>query len=219
VTRTELLLERIGALSGVVFICLLIAGFMMTGDSDPPSPDESSGVIAAHLTDVANGQELANIITLIAVASLVVFVNYIRHVLQRADPSRSFLPATASAGGLLFAGMLLVGLSIQIASGVVDDYGADTQVAKTFYLIGWDFVYVFGPPLAVLISATSAAGLLHGGVPRWLAWAGLPVAVVLLTPAMFFGFLLSLLWLVALSLVLSFQTIRLPAAGLVSRTA
>ena len=33
-TRTELLLERIGALSGVVFICLLIAGFVMTGDSD-----------------------------------------------------------------------------------------------------------------------------------------------------------------------------------------
>ena len=125
-------------------------------------------MIAAHLTDVANGQELANSMTLIAVACLVVFVNYLRHVLQRAEPSRSFLPATASAGGLLFAGMLLVGLSIQIASGVVDDYGADTQVAKTFYLIGWDFVYVFGPPLAVLIGATSAAGLLHGGVPRWL---------------------------------------------------
>ncbi|MDQ3549248.1 MAG: hypothetical protein M3439_10580 [Chloroflexota bacterium] len=218
-SRSELLLERIGALSGVAFIALLVAGFSMTGDSDPPSPDEPAGVIAAHLVDVASGQELANGVSLVAIVCLVIFVSYLRHVLQRAEPSSTFLPAAAWAGGLLFAAMLLLGLSIQIASGVVADYGADAQVAKTFYLLGWDFIAVFGPPLAILIGATSVSGLLHGGLPRWLSWAGLPLAVVLLSPAMFFGFLIALLWLIALSVVLTTRTIRLPQAGLVSRTA
>jgi hypothetical protein len=219
VTKSELLLERIGALSGVAFIVLLVAGFSMTGDSEPPSPDESSRVIAAHLVDVASGQELANGLSLIAVACLVVFVSYLRHVLQRAEPTETFLPAATLSGGLLFAAMLLVGLSIQIASGVVASYGDDTQVAKTFYLIGWDFVYVFVPPLAILIGASSAAALLHRSLPRWLGVAGVPLVVVLLSPAMFFGFLLSLLWLIALSLTLLVRTIRLPAASLLSRTA
>jgi hypothetical protein len=219
VSRSELFLERIGALSGVLFISLLVAGFMMSGDSDPPSPDESAAVIAVHLAAVADGQEFANALSLGAVACLVVFASYLRHVLQRAEPARTYLPSLAAAGGMLFAAMLLVGLVIQIASGVVDSYESDTQVAKTFYLIGWDFIYVFGPPLAALIGATSVSGLLYGALPRWISWAGLPLVVVLLTPAMFFGFLLSLLWFIALSIALAIRTIRLPAAALVSRTA
>lgn len=217
-SRSELLLERIGALSGAAFIVLLVAGFSM-GDSDPPSPDESSGVIAAHLADVAAGQDLANALSLAAVVCLVVFVSYLRHVLRRAEPSATFLPAATMGGGLLFAAMLLVGLAIQIASGIVSDYGDDTQVAKTLYLIGWDFAYVFGPPLAALIGASSTAALLYGALPRWLGWVGVPLVVVLLSPAMFFGFLLSLLWLTALSITLLVRTIRLPAASLISRQA
>lgn len=218
-SRSELLVERVGALSGIAFVCLLIGGFSMNGDSDPPSPDEPAGVIATHLADVASGQELANGLSLIAIALLVVFASYLRHVLQRTEPTSSFLPAAASAGGLLLAAMLLVGLAIQIASGVIADYGSDTQVAKTFYLLGWDFVYVFGPPLAVLIGATSTAGLLHGGLPRWLSWAGVPLVVSLLSPAMFFGFLVAMLWLIALSVVLVVRTILLPEANLVSQAA
>ena len=45
------------------------------------------------------------------------------------------------------------------------------------------------------------------------------MVVVLLSPAMFYGFLLALLWLIALSIALTVRTIRLPEAGLVSRTA
>ncbi len=218
-SRSELLLERIGALSGVAFCSLFVAGFVMGGNQDPPSPDDSSGAIATYLADNATGKGLFISLSLISVACLVVFVSYLRQVLQRAEPSRTFLPAAASAGGLLYAAMLLAALLVEIASGVVASYGEDTQVAKALYVLGWDYITVFGPPLAVLVGATSVAGLLHGGLPRWLGWAGLPLAVVLLSPAMFFGFLLSLLWLIVLSIVLTVQTIRLPEAGLVSRTA
>lgn len=218
-TKSALLLERIGALSGILFIGLLVAGFVMSGDADPPSPDESAAVIAAHLSEVAAGQDLANGLSLAAVTCLIVFTSYLRQVLQRADPARTFLPSVAAAGGMLLAAMLLVGLVIQFASGVVASYGTDTQVAKTFYLLGWDFVYVFGPPLATMIGATSVAGLLYGGLPRWLGWVGLPLVVLLLSPVMFVGFLLALIWLIGLSVALTLQTIRVPVAGLVSRTA
>ncbi|HYI16709.1 MAG TPA: hypothetical protein VEX37_15025 [Thermomicrobiales bacterium] len=218
-SRTELLLERIGALSGIAFIGLFVAASTMVGGSDSPSPDDSSRAIATYMADRASDEGLVTAPGLGAVACLVVFISYLRHVLQRNEPSRTFLPSAAWAGGLLFAATLLALLSIQIASGVIASYGNDTQVAKTLYLLSWDFAAVFGPPLAVLIGATSLAGLLHGGLPRWLGWAGLPLVVVLLSPAMFYGFLLALLWLIALSIALTVRTIRLPEAGLVSRTA
>lgn len=217
-SRSEMLLERIGALSGVAFIGLFVAASTM-GGSESPSPDDSSGAIAVYMADNAPGWDLSIGLSLIAVACLVVFVSYLRQALQRAEPARTFLPAAAWAGGLLFAAMLLALLSIQIASGVIASYGDDTQVAKTLYLLSWDFAAVFGPPLAVLIGATSVAGLLHGGLPRWLGWAGLPLVVLLLSPAMWYGFLLALLWFIALSVALTVRTIRLPEAGLAPRTA
>jgi hypothetical protein len=219
VSRTELLLERIGALSGIAFIVLFVAGFVMVDASNAPDPEASSGVIATYLADNATGEDLAMGLSLASIACLVVFVSYLRQVLQRAEPTRTYLPAAAWAGGLLFAATLLAQGSIQIASGVLSNYGDDTQVAKTLYVVAWDFVFVFGPPLAVLIGATSVAGLLHGGLPRWLGWAGLPLVVVLLSPVAFFGVVLALFWMIALSVTLTVRTIRLPAAGLVSRTA
>ncbi len=218
-SKTDMLLERIGALSGVAFIGLFVVASTMMGGSDSPSPDDSSGAIATYMADRASGEGLTTALALGSVACLVVFVSYLRHVLQRNEPSRTFLPSAAWAGGLLFAATLLAFLSIQIASGVIASYGDDTQVAKTLYLLSWDFSVVFGPPLAVVIGATSVAGLLHGGLPRWLGWAGLPLIVLLLSPAMWFGFLLALLWLLVLSVTLALRTIRLPEAGLVSRTA
>lgn len=214
-----MLLERIGALSGIAFIVLFVAGFVMVDASNSPDPKESSGIIATYLAKNATGEDLSMGLSLSAIACLVVFVSYLRHVLQRAEPARTYLPAAAWAGGLLFAATLLAERSIQIASGVLSSYGDDTQVAKTLYVVAWDFMFVFGPPLAVLIGATSVAGLLHGGLPRWLGWAGLPLVVVLLSPVAFFGVVLSLFWLIVLSVTLALRTIRLPEAGLVSRTA
>src|SRR5687767_11566870 len=107
-SRSALLLERIGALSGVAFIVLFVAGFMASGDTDSPSPDDSAGAIATYMADNATGQDLSIGLSLIAVACLVVFVSYLRQVLQRAEPTRTYVPAAAWAGGLLYAAMLLV---------------------------------------------------------------------------------------------------------------
>jgi hypothetical protein len=212
-------LERIGALSGVAFIALFVAGFVLSGDSDSPSPDDPAGAIATYMADNATGQDLSIGLSLTAVACLVVFVSYLRQVLQRAEPSRTFLPAAAWAGGLLYAAMLLGLIAIEVAGGVITNYGDDTEVAKTLYVVEWDFITVFGPPLAVLIGATSAAALLHGGLPRWLGWAGLPLVVGLLSPAMYFGFILTLPWLIALSIALTARTMRPPSSALVSQPA
>ena len=218
-SRSELFLERIGALSGVAFTALFFAGFVISGDTAAPGPDDPAGVIATYMANNAAGQDLSIWLSLIAVSCLVVFVSYLRQVLQRVERVSTFLPAIAWAGGLLFAATLLAALSIEIASGVINNYGDDPEVARTLYALNWNFVYVFGPPLAVLIGATSVAGLLHGGLPRWLSWSGLPVVVMLFTPVMFFGFLLSLPWFIALSMTLALRTTRLPSSALVPRAA
>ena len=85
-SRSDLLLERIGALSGVAFFVLFVAGFVLFGDTDTPNPDDPAGVIATYMADNATGQDLSIWLSLTAVACLVVFVSYLRQVLQRAEP-------------------------------------------------------------------------------------------------------------------------------------
>lgn len=218
-SRTELLLERIGALSGVAFIVAFIIGQVASGDSNSPNPDDPAAVIATYLTQNAVDQDLSISVSLFAIACLIVFVSYLRQVIQRAEGVPSFLSGITWAGGLLFAGTMLASLSIEIASSVLGAYGDDTQVAKTLYVLSWDFVYVFGPPLAALVGATSTAGLMYGVVPRWLCWSGIPLAAILLTPLMFVGLVLSIIWLAALSVTLTFRTIRMPSSEMVPHPA
>lgn len=99
--------------------------------------------------------------------------------------------------------MALVATSIMVAGQVLSDYGADTQVAKTLFVLGWDYIYVFGPPLAALVAGTAAVILRQGTFPRWVGWMSLPFALVLVVPPLAWPAVpLFYLWLAILSVTL-----------------
>ncbi len=51
----------------------------------------------------------------------------------------------------------------------------------------------------LLVGAVSVAALRHGVLPRWLGWAGFPVALLLPTAVGFLGFLVLMVWALAVS--------------------
>ena len=57
--------------------------------------------------------------------------------------------------------------------------------------------------IAVLLLASGLSVVRHGGLPRWLGWVGVVLGVLMFTPAGFFGFLASGVWIVIASVLLT----------------
>ena len=57
--------------------------------------------------------------------------------------------------------------------------------------------------VAVLVLAAGLSTVRHGGLPKWLGWVGVVLGIVSFTPAGFFGFLASGIWIVIVSILLT----------------
>ena len=207
--RTDVLWERLGALSGILFAVLLFAGMSLGGD-ESHDPSQPAAVLASRIADERDRVRLGVYLALLGVFFLLWFLGYLRRHLQQAEGERGWFTAVAYGGGLVFAGMLLVGLSYAVAATVLSDYGEDPQVARALAVLGWEHLAVVAPPLAALVGGTAAVSLRFGAVPRWLGWVGVAITLALLTPTYFFAFLAALVWLIALCVVLLLRTRSVP---------
>ncbi|MDP9277638.1 MAG: hypothetical protein M3O76_05465, partial [Actinomycetota bacterium] len=57
--------------------------------------------------------------------------------------------------------------------------------------------------MGVLVLAAGLSTIRHGGLPKWLGWAGVVIGAASFTPAGFFAFLLSGIWVVIVSILLT----------------
>jgi hypothetical protein len=88
----------------------------------------------------------------------------------------------AYGGGLVFAAMMLVFISLDLAQTAVSDYGSDTQVAKALSALRWKYVWVLAPPMIAFTLGTSLVIVRYADLPPWIGWIGFPVAVTLFIP-------------------------------------
>ena len=198
--------NRLGALSGLLFAVLVFAGMVIgdpnRGGAQTPNPTQPSAEIARALVAHRDNLRLGSYVGLVGVFFLFWFLAYLRHHLERAAGDAGWLPAVAYGGGLVAAGMLLMAFSYAVAGSVAAEDAGDTQVAKALFVLGWDHLAVVAPPLAALVGGTAAASLRSAALPAWLAWFGVLVTVLLLSPIFFFGFLAFFGWVIAVSIVL-----------------
>jgi hypothetical protein len=198
----SMLAYRIGAISGVLFVALMFWAIALT-DSTPPSPEDPSSVIASYMSSPSSQSSLAVSLHLVAIFVFFWFLASLRQILLGIDGGDGWLTSVAFGGGLVFATMSLVATSILAAGQILSDYGSDTQVAKSLFLLSWDFLYVFGPPLAALVTATAAIILRQSAFPRWVGWMSLPFALVLVIPPLAWPAVpLFFVWLLVFSVTL-----------------
>jgi hypothetical protein len=137
------------------------------------------------------------------------FLGILHGMLRRAEgEEETGLPSVALAGGLALVALKLVGVSAEInyssTLGRFDNFQEDAQLAfLSQELSGWLYHYAYNVGAAVLIAASSMVALNTGVLPRWLAWSGLVVALILLLHFLIpLGSLLALLWFVMVAVIM-----------------
>ena len=205
-----------GPLTGIVFVVLLVLSFgipgSVRGDLDGSITSTSAADAAKLLVERSDQVRTSSFIELFGLAFFFGFLAYFRSRLQQAEGEGGWLTSMAYGGGLVTAAVLLVFISLDLATTAVWDYGPDTQVAKTLIALEWRFVWVIAPPLIAFTLGASLVIVRYAALPRWVGWVGFPVAATLLVP--WIGAVVALAWILVVSIVLLLQAWKSPQPGM-----
>jgi hypothetical protein len=192
--------ERRAPLTGLVFVVITVAVFAIGGDT--PNNHDSAAQVAAFYSKHHDKHATLAFILALAVPFLVFFVSTLRHDLRRAGGTGQLANA-AFAGGTIAAvgfGILsFIHFALADAADSAKTLGT-TQVLNV--LDSADFIPM-ATGMGILVLASGWSIVRHGPLPTWLGWAGIVIGVAIFTPAGFFGFLASGLWIVVASIMLT----------------
>jgi hypothetical protein len=200
-------LERWAPLGGILFVVLMLVGaFFVT---DVPEADASASEITAYLADSDN--HVRNIIGaymwVVGALAFLWFLTRLRADLRRAEGGPGTVSSLAFGAGIVFAALWVasaaalatVAYAVELQDAPVSD--ADLvrvlpQMASLFLLLGGGFGGF------LLIVATSIVSLQTGVLPRWFAWLGIVVAIVLPFDLIYLNIIPLVVWVLIASIVL-----------------
>jgi hypothetical protein len=200
--------ERFAPLTGVVFFVLILILFIV--DNDTPDADASTADAVSYWTAHDARAITAAILGGFAALFLIWFGGSLRSALLRAEGGEGRLSTLAFAGVLVTGISGAINASIELALGDVAD-DVPEGVVQTMSVLFAEFYLPFIVGVVIMLFASGLCALRFGGLPRWLAWVGIVIGVITLTPLGFFGFLASLLWVLAVSVLLYLQGGQAPA--------
>jgi MFS family permease len=201
-------MSRSAALAGIVFVVLYVAAWFV---SQSPDTDDSSAQIAAYYTDKGH-RTMMVVAAYLFVAAGLVFLCFLAGL-----RARLFAGATHPEGpwgtfivtaGAVFVGLLIVGAMAVAAVPASMSLGGDRapeggDVVTVIQSAGYGMMLVGGMlSAAVMIAAVSLLTLRTETLPRWSAWLGLVVAVLLLFAVVWFPQIALLIWVLAISVIL-----------------
>ena len=192
--------ERLAPLTGLVFVAIAVAVFAI-GGTTPGDHDTAQQVQAFYGPHHSKHTALAFILAL-SLPFLLFFVSSLRYELRRAGGTGQLANA-AFAGGVLaavgFGILAFVHYALADAADSAKTIGT-TQVLNV--LDNTDFIPV-AAGVGVLVLGAGLSAVRHGGLPRWLGWTGVVIGILAFTPAGFFAFLASGLWIAIASILLT----------------
>jgi hypothetical protein len=190
-------------LTGVVFIVLLVIGFIVAGE--PPDADEDAQKIVDFYVDDKDSIEAGVFLLALGTVFFVFFANYLR-ILFRASATS----ATILVGAAIFAVGGAIDGTILIATAEAADDIEPTSVQTLQALWDNDFLPL-AIGIAVFLVSIGTSILSTGLLPRWLGWVVLVIALISVTPLGFFAFPLSGLLVIVLSIWLTVRERRASA--------
>ena len=192
--------ERLAPLTGVVSVAIIVAVFAIGGNT-PEGEDGAAKVQAFYIKHHDKHAALAFILAL-AVPFLLFFVSSLRSDLRRAGGTGQLANA-AFAGGVLAAVGFGILASVHLALAESAAHARTIGTTQTLNVLdGNDFIPAVAG-IALLVFASGASAIRHGGLPKWLGWVGIVIGIAAFTPAGFFAFLAGGLWVLIVSLLLT----------------
>jgi hypothetical protein len=190
--------ERYAPLTGVVFVVLVVIVFAIGGST--PDPHDSTLKVATYYTKHRDKHMALSFILAIGAAFLPFFASHLRRTLDWSGGTGRLANAAFAGGVLATIGFwLLATVHLALADSAGKTPPLVTQSLNV--LDGNDFIPA-AAGMGVLVLASGLSIIRHVALPRWLGWAGLVIGILVFTPAGFFAFLASGLWVLVASIVL-----------------
>ena len=193
--------NRWAPLTGVVFVAVLVASFLV-GGSTPDAKDSAAKVISFYHSH-GSRQNASAYLTALSLVPGLLFFAYLRSFLGRVS-GVAWLATAAFAGAIVFAvgGALIAGVTIALADVPTRLTPAAAQALNVLSNDLIDALFLSG--IALLMIANGAAVVISRPLPVWLGWAAIVVGVAALVPPVLFpAFLLMGIWLLVVSILIS----------------
>ena len=192
--------ERLAPLTGVIFVVIAVIAFAIGGStpSDHDTAQEVQSFYGAH----HDKHMLLSFILALSIPFLVFFVSSLRYELRRAGGTGQLANA-AFAGGVLAAVGFGVLAFVHLALADAADSSNTIGTAQVLNVLdNNDFIPV-AAGMGVLLLGAGMSAVRHGGLPKWLGWAGVVIGILAFTPAGFFAFLASGIWIALAGILLT----------------
>jgi hypothetical protein len=209
--------ETLAPLTGIAAVVLFIAGFIVHDViGDTPGADAPAADFSRYYQQEDGSIWGGSTLIAFAIVFFFWFIGSLRAALHSAEGGVGRLAATAHAGGIATAVLIMASIGTQVSAAIlVSDrdtpLAPDTAVA--FWWLGDGVFLAAFYSTAVLIAATAVVALRTGVIPRWFAWISLVAALVLVVP--FIGwaaFIFALpIWIAVTSYLLWRNATRSPA--------
>jgi hypothetical protein len=197
--------EWLVPLTGIGFILVLVASFVIVGD-EPPEAKDGGQAILDHYSENKDEIMIGSFIGGgLAGVLLIFFFAYVNRLVSAAAQERIMLPVVGIVGAAILATGAAIDSMLQFAlAEAADDIEPDA--AQAIQAI-WDndFIpFVLGGSLMML--ATGLGVVKTGILPKWLGWVAVALGVLMFAgPIGFVGLLVSALWIVVVSVMLSLR--------------
>ena len=209
--RSKLTTPRAAAIAGIIFSVLLLISLVLIRISVPSDPQEAGTWLSG---DWKNVNLALNLLPFAGIA----FLWFIGVVRDRLGSSEDRLFATVFLGsGLLFLAMLFS--SAAVAGAIISVYGASPNmlISSGIYTFGRTLTYeimtVYTMKMAgVFMLSTCTLSLRTGIIPRWMAFLGMVLALILLLTINLFSWapLVFPLWILLISVHILLANLRKP---------
>ena len=210
-------LERWGPIAGIVFVVLMVTGTLFV--ADVPDADAAQQALADYLTDGDNHTRniIGAYIWVVGALAFLCFVTRLRSVLRAAEGGSGALSNLVFGAGVVFAAVWMTSAStfaaLAYAVGVRDAAVSDVDFVRVLPQLAWFLLLVGGGFDAALLVSTAIVTLRTGVLPRWLAWLGIVIAIVLLFDVVYVNIVPFLLWVLVASIVLLMRREETATAG------
>ena len=177
--RAELKAPRAGAIAGIVFSILLTTSLVLMRVSVPVTPGDEG----TWLSDSANYARLAlNLLPFAGIAFLWL-IGVLRD--RMGDQEDRFFSTVFLGSGLLFLAMIFASSAItgglMMAYGVIPGKVMDSGIYTFARTVSYQIVNVYGIRMAaVFMISTCTLAIRIGMFPRWMAFLGYVLALLLL---------------------------------------
>ena len=214
IDRPDVERERIAALSGIVFVVLLVVHAILQGS--PPTLEDSPEEVLRYLADRDAEFRVGAYLQGLAVVALLWFLGSLWRVLRAAESGPGQLSVVAVAATAILVALVSVHIAILTGLALRADEGLDPGVVSSLYVIAFMVLAMSSFAAAALTGSVGVLVLRTEALPRWLGVVSLISAVLWLLAGVgvttendawgfvgFVAFLVWLAWIVVTSVLVS----------------